>query len=627
MCGIAGWYRRGGRPVEARLLEAQCDTILHRGPDEGGVLAEGDFGFGMRRLSILDLAGGHQPMRSADGRAAIVFNGEIYNHLELRPELERAGHRFRGSSDTETILAAWQHWGERCWARLEGMFAVAIWDRPARRLVLARDQLGIKPLFLTEQRGGLAFASEIKALLPLPEHGFTVDPRAVHDYFTAGHVRPPRSIYREVRQLPPGHALTLGPTGESSVDAFWRFPRPAPQRRTPGEWVEEFRAIWLDTVRRHMLSDVPLGSFLSGGVDSSAVTAAMARLSDRPVKAFTIGFPGSAVDETAHARRVAEHLGCERRHRVVELRDAAEILPRLVRSFDEPFADPAAIPSLYLAELAAAEVKVALAGDGGDEIFAGYRRHRTEQRIGRYRALRHAIRPLGGALGLLGEARTGQLRQKLRRLGDAAGTEGGYARFFRKTEITSPALREALMVPGFHAAQDAAPEQLRDELVDDPWHGAGALHQFLHADATLQLPGQMLCKVDRASMAHSLEVRVPFLSSRLVDWAATVPLELKLRGATGKWIIRRAVEPWLPPGVLDRPKQGFKLPLAAWFRGDFADYARAAWNDSGAAGAGFLEPASVETLFREHAAGTRDHGRILYALAVFGTWWGGRPGR
>lgn len=632
MCGIAGWYRRGGRPVADSAILAACDAIRHRGPDDAGTLVDGDFGFGMRRLSLIDLAGGHQPMLSEDGRHAIIFNGEIYNHQELRPALEASGHRFRTRSDTETVLAAFHRWGDDAWPRLEGMFAVAVWDRRDRSLTLARDPLGIKPLFITEQRGGLAFASEIKALRALPGQRFTVDERAVHDVLSAGHVRPPRTIFTEARVLPPGRSLVFRPEGEARERTYWSVRRDPAAHRSEADWAEEFRALWLDTVRRHLLADVPLGVFLSGGVDSSAVAAAMARLSDRPVRAFTIGFPGTPVDETTHARRTAQHLGLEHTVRPVELRDAADLLPELVRCFDEPFADPAAVPMWHLSAMAAGEVKAVLAGDGGDEVFAGYRRHRTERRIGRAAGFAPLIRSAGrivDALPALPSGRAERLRARWGRLRDAALLPDGATRFLARTETTPPALRAMIYDPGFLARQDGpeALERQRSELLP-PLGGLSDLEQFLHADLMLQLPGQMLAKVDRTSMAHSLEVRVPFLSHRLVDWAAAVPLRSKLRFGEGKRLLRRAVAPWLPPATTTRRKQGFKLPLAQWFAGDFGGHVRRVWRDSGAAYAGFVRENAVETLLLEHGLGHRDHGRTLYTLAVFAHWWqeqGGTP--
>src|SRR6185295_1918847 len=344
MCGIAGWYRRGRRPVARETIVGQCNRIVHRGPDDSGELIDGDFGFGMRRLSIIDVAGGHQPIATEDGRYSIVFNGEIYNHLELRAELGKAGCTFRTKSDTETLLLAFAHWRDDAWSKLEGMYAVAIWDRAGRILTLARDPLGIKPLYLTEQSGGLAFASEVRALRVLPGHRFDIDERAIHDFWSFGHVQKPRSIYRQVRSLEPGNVLHLGPTGAAHSHAFWRPHFTIREGVSENDWIEETRERVLRTVDRHMLSDVPVGAFLSGGVDSGAVTAAMTRSTSHRIKAFTIGFPRSAIDETESARRIAEHLGCE--HIVLPMRPmaAAEIFPAVQRSFDEPCAATAAVP-------------------------------------------------------------------------------------------------------------------------------------------------------------------------------------------------------------------------------------------------------------------------------------------
>ncbi len=398
MCGIAGWYRRGGRPVGREAILEACDRIVHRGPDDSGFLLDDDFGMGMRRLSIIDLAGGHQPIDSADGRWGIVYNGELYNHPELRPELEAAGWPFKTHSDTETLLAAFVHWGDAAWPRLEGMYTAAIWDRRDKRLTLARDPLGIKPLYLTRQHGGLAFASEIRSLRVLPEHDFTIDERAVHDFFSFGHVQKPRSIWREVHSLEPGHVLHLGPEGEPRVERFWR-PRFAVRHDlSEAQWIEETRARVQETVEKHMLADVTVGCFLSGGVDSSGIAAAMSRVASAPVKAFTVGFPGTSIDETDSAARIARHLGME--HIVLPLEPiaAGDLLPAVQASFDEPCAATAAVPIWHLSRLAASQVKVVLTGEGSDEIFAGYKRQRTALRAARLASLMKALGPLAAAL-------------------------------------------------------------------------------------------------------------------------------------------------------------------------------------------------------------------------------------
>jgi asparagine synthase (glutamine-hydrolysing) len=625
MCGIAGWYARRGAPVAHEAIRAQCDAILHRGPDDEGQLIDGDFGFGMRRLSIIDLAGGHQPMETADGRLAIVFNGEIYNHLALREALAAAGAVFHTHSDTETILAAVEHWGEAAFARLEGMFAIAVWDRRERRLTLARDPLGIKPLYISEQRGGLAFASELRALTLLPGLDFDVDPRAVHDLFAWGAIRTPRAIYRQVRTLPPGHLLTLGPQGDAELRAFWRAQYRAAEPRSETEWIEAFRERWIETVRRHMLADVEVGAFLSGGVDSSAVVAAMTRVADRPVRTFTIGFPVARYDESPHAEAVARHLGTQHTTRIVDLAQAREVLPTVQRCYGEPFADPSAVPTWYVSRIAREQVKVVLSGDGGDEVFMGYKRHLTERRLSE---LPGAVRALARGVAALPPTPVRQwnyVLQRWQKVAASAALPDGICRFFAKTQITSPALRARVYDPAFRAAVEGphAFEALRDEYFPSPERTVSkdTLEQFAYADLTLNLPSVMLTKVDRASMAHSLEVRTPMLSHLLVDWALAVPADMKLRDGVGKYLLRKAVEPWLPPGVLDRRKQGFQIPLADWFSGDFGAFAEELWRDSGAAELGFLRPAGVAEVFAEHRAGRRDHGRFLFALSMFSLWW------
>ncbi|HYM80002.1 MAG TPA: asparagine synthase (glutamine-hydrolyzing) [Candidatus Limnocylindria bacterium] len=626
MCGICGWYRRDRVPVERAVIEAQCATLVHRGPDDQGVLADGDFGFGMRRLSIIDLAGGHQPMTSDDGRLSIVYNGEIFNFPELRRTLESEGHRFRTSCDTEVILRGYQSWGGDVWRRLEGMFAVAIWDHASRMLALARDPLGIKPLFYTVQQGGIAFASELKGLTPVPGLRFTPRAESVDAFFAFGHVLAPHTIYEEVQKLEPGTVLMIGPEGASQTDRFWRFTYRRETETTEREWIERFRDVFTATVRRHLIADVPLGAFLSGGVDSSAVVAAMTRVSEAPVRTFTIGFTDPRIDESAVARQVAAHLGCRHTERQVQIEDASRILPELARSYDEPFADPSAIPTWYVSRLAREQVTVALSGDGGDELFAGYERHLNErwvQRLGPLRGALGAVR----ALPPLPNARWNTLRQRLRKIASDAALPSTFERFFSKYQLAPRPVRVGLYHRDFAArlSRDGELARLAAAYFPEPV-SADPLENLLYADTVVRLPDDMLTKVDRASMAHSLEVRVPFLSHVFVDWSASVPAGLKLRGTTGKYLVRRAIEPWLPPGVLDRPKQGFAVPLGAWVRDDLGRYAESLWRDSGADRAGFLAPEAVAARFAEHRSGRADRSQLLYALAMFALWWAQRPG-
>jgi asparagine synthase (glutamine-hydrolysing) len=625
MCGIAGWYRRANRPVWREDVGPQCDAILHRGPDGAGIFLDRDFGFGMRRLSILDIPSGGQPMTSTDGRHVLVFNGEIYNHPDLRVELGTRGHVFRTRSDTETVLAAFVEWGDAAWQRLEGMFAVAVWDKRERRLTLARDPLGIKPLFVSEQNGGISFGSEIKAIRALPLHRFDIDERAVHDFFSFGHVRRPRSIYRQVCSVEPGTALTIGPTGEATSVVFWRPRSTKPAARSLDEWTEEMRALLVATTGRHMQSDVAVGAFLSGGIDSSAVLAAMCRSTDAPITAFTIGHPGAAIDESEAAREVARHLGCDHVVLPLAMDDAQQRLPEILGCFDEPFADLAAIPTWYASRLAAQHVKVVLCGEGGDELFAGYKRHRNARVIERMRPAMGILRPLAAALGRMpgtSSSAIGGLRHHATRAAEMMALGDGYQQFFAATQISSARTRRGVLTETFSKRHDNDDDHAaleREYFPDDA--GGSALSRFLLADLSLNMPSAMLTRLDRASMAHSLEARVPFLSHKLVDWALALPDDLKLRGLTGKFLLRRAVAPWLPYSVMHRPKQGFQVPHSAWLRGDFGRYAEGVWRESGAASAGYLDAPTVDRLFAEHRRGDADHARLLYSIAVFSIWW------
>jgi asparagine synthase (glutamine-hydrolysing) len=626
MCGIAGWYRRGADKVPLEMVVRQCDRLRHRGPDEDGYLVDGDFGFGMRRLSIIDVEGGHQPISSPDGRYAIIFNGEIVNHPQLRRQLEGSYAFQTDHSDTETVLAAWLKWGDDAWARLEGMYAAAIWDKQARRLCLARDPMGIKPLFVTEQNGGLAFASEITALRDLPGHRFDLDEDGVDDFFCFGHTLPPRTIFRQVRPLEPGHALHVGPIGETVVRRFWKARLNVRHGLSEQDWIEETRAQLLRTVGHHLLSDVPVGAFVSGGVDSGAIAAAMARSSSASFKMFTAAFPGSDRDESAAAASVARQLGFEHIVLPLQPQDAADVLPAVQASFDEPTAANSAVPLWFLSRAAAEHVKVVLCGEGGDELFLGYNRQRWARRMARLRPL---VRALGQGrfierLPELPIRKWNYVRQLAGRFREGALLSDGYQRFFSAVSISSLDLRSRIFEPGFfdrererdsieQRALDYFPPADRPELSD--------LEEFMLGDLTVHLPASMCQRLDRASMAHSLEARVPFLAQQFVEFALSIPTELKLKGSTGKYVLRKAIEPWLPEIARAKRKIGFQLPLADWFMGGFNDFAREAWRSSGASQLGLLDAAGVEKLFDEHRSGTADHGRMLYAIAMFSCWW------
>ena len=621
MCGIAGWYRRRGRPVWHGVIGSQCARLKHRGPDDEGYLIDGDFGFGMRRLSIIDPEGGHQPIRSADGRFAIVCNGEIVNHLELRREL--GSYPFRSRSDAETLLAAFIRWGDDCWLRAEGMYAAAIWDRETRTLRLARDPLGIKPLFVTEQNSGIGFASEIPALREIPGYDFSVDEAGLHDFFCFGHVLGPRSIFRQVRAVPPGHVLTISTIGEARLRQYWKPHIQVQRGRSEADWIEETRERVLQTVKRHMLSDVPVGAFLSGGIDSGATAAAMTMAAGPGVTVFTAGFPGSKIDETAAARRVAEHLGA--RHVILPIKPetAADVLPAVQAAFDEPSAANSAIPLWYLSRAAVEHVKVVLCGEGGDELFLGYNRQRWAERMRRWAPLATLLGglPLDRA-GRSESRRLNYLLQHANRFREGAMLSNGFERFFAAVTITSPAIRKRIYSQDFSRRFECDfASRVQAAFPDLEQSNLSHVEQFMLGDLTVHMPASLLQRLDRASMAHSLEARVPFLSHRFVDWALTIPTDLKLRGNTGKYLLRQAVKPWLPPAISKSRKLGFQMPLADWFVGGFSDFAYEAWTSSGAANAGFLDPNAVSALFDEHRRGQANHGRTLYAIAMFSCWW------
>ena len=625
MCGIAGWYRRGDRPVEQGIVRRQCDRLIHRGPDDEGVLVDGDFGFGMRRLSIIDVAGGHQPIDSADGRFSIVCNGEIVSHLELRRELDSSYH-FKTDSDVETLLAGFTRWGDDVWIRAEGMYAAAIWDRKTRILRLARDPLGIKPLFVTEQDGGLGFGSEIPTLRDIPEYDFDIDESGVHDFFSFGHVLGPRTIFRQVRTLPPGHVLHLGPTGKSRFERFWEARINPVQGRSDKYWIEETRERVLATVKQHMIADVPIGAFLSGGINSGAVAAGMAKAAGRGVKVFTAGFPGSNIDETDAARRVAKHLGCEHIILPIEPQTAAEVLPAVQRAFDEPSAANSAVPLWYLSRTAAQHVKVVLCGEGGDEVFLGYNRHRWAELMRRFGP---SVKAAGGLKFLdrlqdLPTRKLNYLRDYALRFREGAMLDNGFERFFAAVTIARPALRARIYNRDFWLKQDAHctyAARAQKYFPDATGLGLSGIEQFMLGDLTVHMPASLLQRLDRSSMAHSLEARVPFLSHGFADWALTIPTDMKLRGSAGKYVLREAVKPWLPPSTAKGRKLGFQMPLADWFTGGFSDFAQEAWLSSGAADAGFLDPKEVEQVFDEHRRGRANFGRLLYAIAMFSCWW------
>ena len=621
MCGITGIFdTRGARPVDQAVLQRMNDSQLHRGPDEGSLHIEPGLGFGHRRLSIIDIATGQQPLFNEDGSVAIIFNGEIYNFQELIPELQAAGHRFHTKSDTEVIVHAWEQWGEECVQRLRGMFAFVLWDRNRQTLFMARDRMGVKPLFYgLLDDGMLLFGSELKSLLAHGGLRRDIDPLAVEEYFALGYVAEPRSIFRQARKLAPGHMLTIRrgkpvPEPREYWDLRFTLENSCSVEDACAELVQRLQ----ESVKLRLISEVPLGAFLSGGVDSSAVVASMAGLSEGPVNTCSIAFDDPKFNESEFARMVAERYRTNHRVETVGS-DDFDLIDTLARLYDEPYADSSAIPTYRVCQLARKHVTVALSGDGGDETFGGYRRYRLHLMEERMRsALPAAIRqPLFGMLGRVypkADWAPRMLRAKTTFEGMGRSSVEAY---FHSVSILRGPMREHLFSAAFkreRAGYDA--RQVFDSHAaragtDDPL----ALIQYL--DIKTYLVGDINTKVDRASMAHSLEVREPLMDHKLVEWLATLPSSLKIRGQEGKFLLKKAMEPQLPAEVLYRPKMGFAVPLARWFRGPLKQRVREAVLGQRLAATGWFDRGYLEHLLDAHQSGARDHSAPLWTLLMF----------
>lgn len=621
MCGIVGIFdSRSARPIDRALLRRMNDSQFHRGPDGEGLFVDPGIGLGHRRLSIIDLAGGAQPLFNEDDSVVVVYNGEIYNFQELSEELAARGHRFRTHCDTEAIVHAWEEWGEACVERFRGMFAFALWDRKRETLFLARDRLGIKPLYYaTLADGTVLFGSELKSLLLHPELRREIDPRAVEDYFAYGYVPDPRTIYQGVCKLEPAHLMVWRRgVAEPRPREYWKLEfednAETDEITVQEELIERLR----DAVSCRMIAEVPLGAFLSGGVDSSGVVAMMAGLSDDPVNTCSISFGDPAYDESSHAAMMAERYRTNHSVERVDP-DAFDLLDRLATLYDEPYADSSAMPTYRVCEMARRHVTVALSGDGGDEVFAGYRRYRWhayEEMV--RRRLPQAIR--GPVFGLMGRLYPKMdwgpriLRAKSTLQAVARDSIGGY---FHTVSLVYDEIRDNLYSDGFrrslqgYNAIEVLGRHMRAAPTEDP------LTRIQYADMKTYLPGDILTKVDRASMAHSLEVRVPLLDHPFVEWSAKIPSRHKLRGREGKYIFKKALEPFVPADVMYRPKMGFAVPISGWFRGALRDRVRAAVTGPTLAETGMFDPRYLVRLVDEHQSGAREHSGILWSLLMF----------
>ena len=625
MCGITGIFdTRGARPVDAAVLRRMNDSQQHRGPDEGSVHVEPGLGFGHRRLSIIDIATGQQPLFNEDGSVVVVFNGEIYNFQELIPELQALGHVFRTKSDTEVIVHAWESWGEDCVKRFRGMFAFVLWDRNRQTLFMARDRLGVKPLYYALlDDGTLLFGSELKSLLAYDDGrgGLRrdIDPLALEEYFALGYVAEPRTIFKQARKMPPAHCLSLRrgqplPEPKEYWDVHFTLGNPSSADDACAELVQRLR----ESVQLRLISEVPLGAFLSGGVDSSAVVAMMAGLSDGPVNTCSIAFDDPQFNESEFAHKVATRYRTN--HHVETVRsDDFDLIDTLARLYDEPYADSSAIPTYRVCQLARKHVTVALSGDGGDESFGGYRRYRLHLMEERMRAaLPAAIRqPLFGLLGrVYPKADWAPRMLRAKTTFEGMGRTAVQA-YFNSVSILRAPMREQLFSAELkrelagYSAQEVFDFHAGRAGTDDPL----ALVQYL--DLKTYLVGDINTKVDRASMAHSLEVREPLMDHKLVEWLATLPSSLKVRGQEGKFLLKKALEPQLPADVLYRPKMGFSVPLARWFRGPLKQRVRDAVLGERLAGTGWFERGYLQHLVDAHQSGARDYSAPLWTLLMF----------
>jgi asparagine synthase (glutamine-hydrolysing) len=607
MCGISGIASANGS-VDADRVAAMSATLMHRGPDSFGEFSDGTAALAARRLSIIDLETGDQPIANEDGTLHVVQNGEIYNYRELRRELERAGHRFRTNGDTEVLLHLYEEYGDRFAERLRGMFAIAIWDARRRRLVLARDRFGIKPLYYRAKADELAFASELRAL-PRGE----IDLDALEAFLAFNSIPAPLTIFREVRKLPAGHLL-LWEDGRIRVERFAR-PAPAPVEQLrddeEAELVEELRARVGDSVRAHLVSDVPVGVLLSGGIDSSLLAALAAEESTEPLRTFSIGFEERSFDELADARRVAERYGTQ--HRELVLRpDAALLLPALAEAFDEPFADSSALPTYLVSQLAASDVKVALSGEGGDELFGGYYTYAADLLAARAGGLARIARPLVERLPTSTAKASFDYRAK--RFVRAAHLPP-LERHHGWKEIFSGDTRAELTgrASGFDPV-----DVLRARYAET--EGADELARLQDVDLGIYLVDDLLVKTDRASMAHSLEARVPYLDTVVTNLALALPTRHKVRGLSKKVLLRKAAVPLLPREIVRGKKRGFSIPAAAWLRGELEPFARETLSSETLRRQGFFLPDVVDRLLAEHVAGRQDRSRQLWGLLAFTLW-------
>jgi asparagine synthase (glutamine-hydrolysing) len=618
MCGICGIFEYERRTnVPSEMVHRMNQTMVHRGPDDGGVFVGPGIGLGHRRLSIIDVAGGHQPMSNEDDTVWVLLNGEIYNYPELRSELLQRGHKFKTKSDTEAIVHLYEDYAENCFKKLRGMFSIAIWDSRERKLVLARDRVGKKPLFYAADRSRILFGSELKALLAGDSLGRGIDDQALSDYFSFGYIPAPKTIYRSVRKVMPGHYLVASASGVQET-CYWDLSFGHVEERSEAEWGERIRHELCEATRIRLMSDVPLGAFLSGGIDSSAVVAMMSHLMKREVTTCSIGFEEEKYNEAKYARQVSRLFHTDH-HEEIVYPNAVQIVDKLAWHYDEPFADSSAIPTYYVSKIARSQVTVALGGDGGDEGLAGYRRYKLDYYENRLRShvpatlRRNVFGPMGRWYPALAWAPR-VLRAKATFQSLSRSPLEGYfnsVSYFRpddKARLFSSDFKARL---GGYDSIDVFRNYYDRADTDD------LLSKIQYVDIKTYLPDDILTKVDRASMAVSLEVRAPMLDHKFMECVASIPSNLKLRNGMGKYILKKALEPKLPGNILYRSKQGFAIPLDQWFRNELKDMAHHIIVETTD---GILDPGFLKKIWNQHQKGTYDRSALLWATLMFRKW-------
>ena len=622
MCGIVGIVNQISRPVEREILEKMNRAIRHRGPDEDGFYLNENVGLAMRRLSIIDLAGGQQPIHNPSKTAWIVFNGEIYNFQELRAELEKRGHRFYTNSDTEIILHLYDEHGADCVTHLRGMFAFAIWDEREKSLFLARDRVGKKPVLYSHQpNGDLIFGSEFQALLQHPDVDREVDYEAIHQYLTFSCVPAPLTAFRQIRKLEPGHWLRWK-NGEIKTERYWTPDFSAKIKISEQDAVEETLRILREATKMRLISEVPLGAFLSGGVDSSTVVALMAEASEKPVKTFSIGFEEQDFSELKYARRVAEHIGAEH-HEFIVKPDAIEVLPTLVEHYGEPFADSSAIPTFYVSKETRKHVTVALNGDGGDETFAGYERYFAIQLAEKYKRIPSILRKsvIEPAAAFLPTSMGQHSRVKSAKNFLAVSSMPKSSLYLRWMSALNEDLKAELYSENFKqkTSNDSTASVLQSWFARA--NGSGAIDAMLLTDTMTYLPNDLLVKVDIASMANSLEARSPFLDHKVIEFAASLPEKIKVRGTETKYLLKKAASRVVPPEVLYRRKMGFGIPVGYWLRNEMKDFMFEILLSEKSFNRGLFKPEIIKKLVAQHVAEKQNHTYPLWTLLMLELWF------